>query len=190
VAAVRDGIGQRRAAKIGGMAGRRCGIGSHSLQRLRAHEGLFDNATDGPSLALSEDQRIQFARNRRRSDRIVRKTAAFAGGGFDRKRVHRRKARASNSSRYVGKLLKKLGFLPNISARPAASAQDARNVEAIKKIPRGRVERDGLIRWAAGGRTPIEVWFKDEARRGTGRKEQCTKCGKKQEKEKAAEDKS
>ena len=50
---------------------------------------------------------------------------------------HRREVRRRLSPRYVGKLLKKLGF-SHMSARPRHPAQDERIVEGFKKTSRAR----------------------------------------------------
>ena len=56
---------------------------------------------------------------------------------IDLKRVIAKRFGVAFHQRYVGKLLKKLGF-SHISARPRHPAQDERIVEAFKKTSRAR----------------------------------------------------
>ena len=130
-AAVRDGMDRGAAAKIGGM----------DRQTLRdwvprfnaaGPEGLFDNWTEGPKPRLSAEQLAQFAQiveagPDREVDGVVRWRR------LDLKRVIAERFGVDFHPRYVGKLLKKLGFSP-ISARPRHPAQDERIVEAFKNV--------------------------------------------------------
>ena len=80
---------------------------------------------------------------------------------LDLKRVIAERFGVDFHPRYVGKLLKKLGF-SHISARPRHPAQDERTVEAFKKTSRAlKAHLDGLPET-----TPVEIWFEDEARIG------------------------
>ena len=129
LAAVRDGMDRGAAAKIGGM----------DRQTLRdwvprfnaaGPEGLYDNWTEEPR--LSAEQLAQFARiveagPDREVDGVVRWRR------LDLKRVIAERFGVDFHPRYVGKLLKKLGFSP-ISARPRHPAQDERIVEAFKNV--------------------------------------------------------
>ena len=79
---------------------------------------------------------------------------------IDLKRVIVEKFGVDYHQRYIGQLLKKLGF-PHISARPRHPAQDERIVEAFKKTSRARLSAhlDGLPAYHAGrnlvsGRSP------------------------------------
>ena len=131
LAAVRDGMDRGAAAKIGGM----------DRQTLRdwvprfnaaGPEGLFDNWTEGPKPRLSAEQLAQFAQiveagPDREVDGVVRWRR------LDLKRVIAERFGVDFHPRYVGKLLKKLGFSP-ISARPRHPAQDERIVEAFKNV--------------------------------------------------------
>ena len=99
-------------------------------------EGLFDNWTEGPKPRLSEAQLAQFAQvveagPDREMDGVVRWRR------IDLKRVIAERFGVDFHPRYVGKLLKKLGF-SHISARPRHPAQDERIVEAFKKTSRAR----------------------------------------------------
>ena len=96
-------------------------------------EGLIDNRTEGPKPRLSEEQLAQFAKiveagPDREKDGVVRWRR------IDLKRVIAERFGVDFHPRYVGKLLKKLGF-SHISARPRHPAQDERIVEALKKLP-------------------------------------------------------
>jgi transposase len=64
--------------------------------------------------------------------------------------------------RYIGTLLRKLGF-SHISARPHHPAQDAETVAAYKNLCL-HTERAHLPDLPKG--SPIEIWFQDEARIG------------------------
>jgi transposase len=87
----------------------------------------------GTKPRLSEEQRAQFAQiveagPDRAKDGVVRWRR------IDLKRVIAERFGVGFHPRYVGKLLKKLGF-SHISARPRHPAQDERIVEAFKKFP-------------------------------------------------------
>ena len=80
---------------------------------------------------------------------------------IDLKRVIAERFGVDFHPRYVGKLLKKLGF-SHMSARPRHPAQDERIVEAFKNFPRAlKAHLEGLPKT-----TPVEIWFEDEARIG------------------------
>ena len=101
-----------------------------SLQRP-GPDGLLDNWTEGPKSRLSTEQRAEFARiveagPDREKDGVVRWRR------IDLKRVIAERFGVDFHPRYVGKLLKKLGF-SHISARPRHPAQDERIIEAFKK---------------------------------------------------------
>ena len=95
-------------------------------------EGLIDNWTEGPKPRLSAEQLAQFAQiveagPDREKDGVVRWRR------IDLKRVIAERFGVDFHPRYVGKLLKKLGF-SHISARPRHPAQDERIVEAFKNV--------------------------------------------------------
>ena len=109
-------------------------------------QGLIDNWTEGPKPRLSEQQLAQFAQiveagPDREKDGVVRWRR------IDLKWVIAERFGVAFHERYVGKLLKKLGF-SHISARPRHPAQDERIVEGFKKTSRARLE--GPSRRAAG----------------------------------------
>ena len=121
LAAVRDGMDRGGAAKIGGMDVQTLRDWVHRFN-ASGPEGFIDNRTgrsqaslvDGTVGSVYEDRG---GRPNRKTDGIVRWRRV------DLKRVIH--------PRYVGKLLKKLGF-SHISARPRHPAQDERIVEGFK----------------------------------------------------------
>ncbi|HEY1863481.1 MAG TPA: IS630 family transposase [Roseiarcus sp.] len=160
LAAVRDGMDRGAAAKIGGMDRQTLRDWVHRFNAA-GPEGLFDNWTEGPKPRLSAEQLAQFAQiveagPDREVDGVVRWRR------LDLKRVIAERFGVDFHPRYVGKLLKKLGF-SHISARPRHPAQDERIVEAFKKnFPHAlKAHLDGLPEI-----TPVEIWFEDEARIG------------------------
>src|SRR5271155_2826832 len=107
-----------------------------SLQRCRVPRASSTTGRRVPSLALSAEQLAQFAQiveagPDREVDGVVRWRR------LDLKRVIAERFGVDFHPRYVGKLLKKLGF-SHISARPRHPAQDERTVEAFKKTFRAR----------------------------------------------------
>ena len=159
LAAVRDGMDRGAAAKIGGMDRQTLRDWVHRFN-ASGPDGLLDNWTEGPKSRLSTEQRAEFARiveagPDREKDGVVRWRR------IDLKRVIAERFGVDFHPRYVGKLLKKLGF-SHISARPRHPAQDERIVEAFKKTPRAlKAHLEGLPET-----TPVEIWFQDEARIG------------------------
>jgi len=99
-------------------------------------EGLLDNWTEGPKPRLSAEQVAEFAQiveagPEREKDGVVRWRRV------DLKRVIAERFGVDFHERYVGTLLKKIGF-SHISARPRHPVQDQRIVEAFKKISHAR----------------------------------------------------
>jgi transposase len=142
LAAVRDGMDRGAAAKIGGMDRQTLRDWVHRFN-ASGPQGLFDNWTEGPKPRLSEEQLAQFVKiveagPDREKDGVVRWRR------IDLKRVIAEKFSVDFHPRYVGKLLKKLGF-SHISARPRHRAQDERIVEAFKKTSHAWLE--GSSRW-------------------------------------------
>ncbi len=129
LAGVRDGMDRGAAAKIGGMDRQTLRDWVHRFN-ASGPTGLFDNWTDGPKPRLSEEQLAQLAQGveagpDREIDGVVRWRR------IDLKRVIAERFGVDFHPRYVGKLLKKLGF-SHIRARPRHPAQDERIVEAFK----------------------------------------------------------
>ena len=164
------------AAKIGGMDRQTLRDWVHRFN-ASGPEGLIDNPTEGPKPRLSAEQLAQFAQiveagPNREKDGIVRWRR------IDLKRVIAERFGVDFHPRYIGKLLKKLGF-SHISARPRHPAQDERIVEGFKNFPRalkklisqgcprrrrsksgsrtkpGSARKNGLVRqWARRGTRP------------------------------------
>src|SRR6201989_2354515 len=135
LAAVRDGMDRAAAAKIGGMDRQTLRDWVHRFN-ASGPEGLIDNRTEGPKPRLSEEQLAQLAKiveagPDREKDGVVR------GRRVGLKRVIARRLGGDFHPRYVGKLVKKLGF-SHITARPRHPAQDERIVEGFKKTSRAR----------------------------------------------------
>ena len=135
LAAVRDGMDRAAAARIGGMDRQTLRDWVHRFN-ASGLDGLFDNWTRGPKPRLSEEQMAQFAQiveagPDREKDGVVRWRR------IDLRRVIAERFGVEFHQRYVGKLLKKLGF-SHMSARPRHPAQDERTVEAFKKTFRAR----------------------------------------------------
>ena len=144
LAAVRDGMDRGSAAKIGGMDRQTSRDWVHRFN-ASGPQGLIDNWTEGPKPRLSEQQLTQFAQiveagPDRGEDGVVRWRR------IDLKRVIAERFGVAFHERYVGKLLKKLGF-SHISARPRHPAQDERIVEGFKKL---LARLEGPSRRAAG----------------------------------------
>ena len=135
LAAVRDGKDRGEAARIGGMDRQTLRDWVHRFNAA-GPEGLFDNWTDGPKSRLSAKQLVEFAK-------IVEAGPDREQAGVvcwrrvDLKRVIAEKFGVDFHERYVGTLLKKLGF-SHISARPRHPTQDGEIVEAYKKTSRRR----------------------------------------------------
>src|SRR6201990_497015 len=135
LAGVRDGMDRGAAARIGGMDRQTLRDWVHRFN-ASGPDGLVDSWTEGPKPRLSEEQLAALARivevgPDRERDGVVRWRR------LDLKRVIAERFGVDFHPRYVGKLLKKLGF-SHISARPRHPAQDERIVEAFKKISRAR----------------------------------------------------
>ena len=135
LAAIRDGMDRGSAAQIGGMDRQTLRDWVHRFNAL-GPDGLIDSWTSGPTPRLSAEQLTEFAKiveggPDREKDGVVRWRRV------DLKGVIAEKFGVDFHERYVGTLLKKLGF-SHISARPRHPAQDERIVEAYKKTSRAR----------------------------------------------------
>ena len=135
LAAVRDGMDRGSAAKIGGMDRQTLRDWVHRFNGS-GPEGLIDIWTEGPRPRLSAAQLAEVAAivetwPDREKDSVVRWRRV------DLKRVIAERFGVYFHERYVGKLLKKLGF-SHMSARPRHPGQDERIVEAFKKTSRAR----------------------------------------------------
>ena len=130
LAAVKDGMDRGAAAKIGGMDRQTLRDWVHRFNAA-GPEGLLDRWTNGPTPRLRPEQLAELAKiveagPDRAVDGVVRWRRA------DLKRVIAERFGVGYHERYVGTLLKKLGF-SHVSARPRHPAQDERIVEAFKK---------------------------------------------------------
>ena len=99
-------------------------------------DGLLDQWSAGPPSRLSAEQQADLAA-------VVEKGPDRAVDGvvrwrrIDLKRVIRERFGVDYDTRYIGKLLHKLGF-SHISARPQHPAQDGHVVEEFKKTGHAR----------------------------------------------------
>jgi transposase len=135
LAAIRDGKDRGEAAQIGGMDRQTLRDWVHRFN-AGGPDGLIDNWTDGPTPRLSANQLAELVTivttgPDRKVDGVVRWRR------IDLKRVIAERFGVDYHERYVGKLLKKLGF-SHMSARPRHPAQDEQIVEAFKKTSRAR----------------------------------------------------
>jgi transposase len=131
LAAVLDGLNRTEAARIGGMDRQTLRDWVH---RFNEHgpEGLLDSWSQGPAPRLSAEQRAELTHfvetgPNRAEHGVVRWRR------IDLQRVIRERFGVAYHERTIGKILKALGF-SHISARPRHPAQDARTIEAFKKI--------------------------------------------------------
>jgi transposase len=131
LAAVLDGMNRTEAARIGGMDRQTLRDWVH---RFNAHgpDGLLDGWSKGPEPRLSAEQRAEIADLIETGpDRAVHGVVRWRR--VDLQRVILDRFGVAYHERTIGKLLKALGF-SHISARPRHPAQDARTIEAFKKI--------------------------------------------------------
>ena len=131
LAGVRDGMDRGAAARIGGMDRQTLRDWVHRFN-ASGPEGLVDNWTEGPKPRLSAEQAAEFAQiveagPERDKEGVVRWRR------IDLKRLIAERFGVDFHERYVGTLLKKIGF-SHISARPRHPVQDERIVEAFKNV--------------------------------------------------------
>lgn len=130
IAAIYDGMNRTAAAKIGGMDRQTLRDWVHHFN-ADGPQGLIDHWAKGPTPKLSAAQTAEFAQ-------IVDKGPDPAVDGVVRwRRADLQRLLAARfgvvfCERYVGTLLKQLGF-SRISARPQHAAQDPQVVAAFKK---------------------------------------------------------
>ena len=132
LAAIRDGLDRRSAAKIGGMDRQTLRDWVHRFN-ASGPDGLIDNWTEGPKPRLSEEQLAQFAQiveagPDREVDGVVRWRR------IDLKQVIAERFGVDFHPRYVGKLLHKLGF-SHMSARPVIRGRTNGSSRRLKKFP-------------------------------------------------------
>jgi transposase len=129
LAAVLDGMNRTDAARIGGMDRQTLRDWVHWFEA--GPDGLRDHWAGGPDPRLSAEHKAELAAiveagPNREVDGVVRWRRV------DLRRVIKNRFGVDYCERYVGTLLKKLGFV-HISARPRHPGQDAEIVEAFKK---------------------------------------------------------
>jgi len=130
LAAVLDGMSRSEAAMIGGMDWQTLRDWVHRFNTA-GPDGLLDNWASGPTTRLSAAQKAELTRivemgPDKEVDGVVRWRR------IDLKRVIAERFGVDYCERYVGALLRKLGF-SHISARPRHPAQDAETLAAYKK---------------------------------------------------------
>jgi transposase len=130
LAAVRDGKDRGEAARIGGMDRQTLRDWVHRFN-ADGPDGLLDHWTEGPKPRLTPAQLAELSEIVEtgpdpKRDGVVRWRRV------DLKGIIAVRFGVDYHERYVGKLLKKLGF-SHMSARPRHPKQDARIVEAFKK---------------------------------------------------------
>jgi transposase len=135
LAAIVEGMNRADAARIGGMDRQTLRDWVHRFNAA-GPEGLVDQWSPGPPSRLSAEQQAELAA-------IVEKGPDRAIDGVvrwrrvDLKRVIKERFGVDYDTRYVGKLLHRLGFA-KLSVRPQHPTQDAHVVEAFKKIGHAR----------------------------------------------------
>jgi Winged helix-turn helix len=131
LAGVRDGMDRGAAARIGGWIARRFATGfTASTPPVRRGFSITGPKARSPGFRPS---RWPSLRRLSRLARSARETASCAGGVSIFKRVIAERFGVDFHERYVGTLLKKIGF-SHISARPRHPVQDERIVEAFKNV--------------------------------------------------------
>ena len=135
LAAVLDGMSREQAARIGGMDRQTLRDWVHRFNE-QGPEGLKDIRNGGVRERLSIEQKAELAQ-------IVEIGPDPAVDGvvrwrrIDLKRVIEERFGVVYHERYVGKLLKQIGF-SHVSARPHHPAQDARIMDEFKKTSHAR----------------------------------------------------
>jgi transposase len=135
LAAVLDGMSREQAARIGGMDRQTLRNWVHRFNE-QGPDGLKDVHNGGARERLSAEQKAELAQ-------IVETGPDPAVDGvvrwrrIDLKRVIEERFGVVYHERYVGKLLKQIGF-SHVSARPRHPAQDARIMDEFKKTSRAR----------------------------------------------------
>lgn len=135
LAAVLDGMTREDAARIGGMDRQTLRDWVHRFN-AEGSDGLKDHWNGGYEARLSPEQKAELAAivetgPDRGIDGVVRWRR------IDLQKVIKQRFGVDYHERYVGTLLKELGF-SHMSARPRHPAQDGAVVEAYKKTSRAR----------------------------------------------------
>ena len=130
LAAVLNGMSRTEAAMIGGMDRQTLRDWVHRFNTA-GPDGLLDNWASGPTTRLSAAQKAELTRFVEMGpDKDVYGVVRWRR--IDLKGVIAERFGVEYCERYVGTLLRKLGF-SHISARPRHPAQDAEIVAAYKK---------------------------------------------------------
>jgi transposase len=130
LAAIAEGMSREDAARIGGMDRQTLRDWVHRFN-ASGPEGLKDIRGTGPKPRLTSENRDKLAT-------LVEAGPNLAIDGvvrwrrIDLQKVIKERFGVDYDERYVGKLLKQLGF-SHISARPRHPAQDAEIIQAFKK---------------------------------------------------------
>ena len=135
LAAVLDGMSREDAARVGGMDRQTLRDWVHRFNKA-GPDGLKDAWNGGPQSRLSTAQKAELAGivetgPDRAVDGVVRWRRV------DLQKLIKERFGVAYHERYVGTLLKELGF-SHISARPRHPGQDDEIVEAYKKTSRAR----------------------------------------------------
>lgn len=135
LASVLDGKSRAEAALVGGMDRQTLRDWVHRFNAA-GPDGLKDNWASGPTPRLSPDQKAELAAiveagPNRETDGVVRWRR------IDLQRVIAERFGIDYCERYVGTLLKKIGF-SHIAARPRHPGQNMEIIEAFKKTSRAR----------------------------------------------------
>jgi transposase len=138
LAAVLDGMNRTDAARIGGMDRQTLRDWSHRFNEF-GPDGLLDRHGGGVEARLSQTQKTELAAivetgPDRAKDGVVRWRRV------DLQRVIKERFGVDYHERYVGVLLREMGF-SHISARPRHPAQNPEIIAAFKKTSRTRSTR-------------------------------------------------
>ncbi|MHA6645567.1 IS630 family transposase [Mesorhizobium sp. A623] len=160
LAALLEGMSRADAARIGGMDRQTLRDWVHRFNTA-GPDGLLNRWSPGPSSRLSPEQKVELAALVEKGpDRAVDGVVRWRR--IDLQKVIKERFSVDYHERYVGKLLKELGF-SHMSARPRHPAQDVEIIEAYKKnFP--RTLKAHLADLPKG--KPVEIWWQDEARIG------------------------
>ena len=135
LAAVLDGMSREDAARVGGMDRQTLRDWVHRFNEA-GPDGLKDAWNGGPQPRLSPERKAELAGiietgPNRTVDGVVRWRR------IDLQKLIQERFGVDYHERYVGTLLKELGF-SHMSARPRHPAQDGAVIEAFKKTSRAR----------------------------------------------------
>ena len=130
LAAVRDGMNRADAARIGGMDRQTLRDWVHRFNQ-EGPDGLLDHKATGGVPRLSPEQKAELSNLVEKGpDREINGVVRWRR--VDLQGVIKQRFGVEYHERYVGKILKALGF-SHISARPRHPGQDAETIEAFKK---------------------------------------------------------